>query len=127
MGLIFAIGLMISGMSRRANILQFLQINNNWNPALMFVLCCGLLVNSITFTIMLKKGVSINGSKVFNPQNSVVDWQLVFGAFCFGLGWGMGGLCPGPFFTLFSVFTLPIQLLWGIGLISGMLVASKVA
>jgi uncharacterized membrane protein YedE/YeeE len=126
-GLIFAIGLMVSGMSRRVNILQFLQINNNWNPSLMFVLCCGLLVNSITFAIMRKKGVSINGCKVFDPQNAVVDWQLVFGAFCFGLGWGIGGLCPGPFFTLFSIFTVPIQLLWGIGLAIGMLVASKVS
>jgi hypothetical protein len=118
---------MISGMSRRANILQFLQINENWNPALMFVLCCGLLVNTITFTVMRKRGVSLNGCKVFDPQNSVVDWHLIIGAMCFGLGWGIGGLCPGPFFVLFSVFTVPIQVLWGIGLVIGMLVASKIS
>lgn len=126
-GLIFAIGLMVSGMSRRINILQFLQINSQWNPALMFVLCCGLLVNSVTFTLMRKKGVSLNGSKVFDPQNNVIDWQLIVGAACFGLGWGIGGLCPGPFFVLFSVFTVPIQVLWGVGFVIGMFAAAMVS
>lgn len=118
---------MISGMSRRLNILQFLQINQYWNPALLFVLSCGLLVNTITFSIMRKKGVSLNGNAVFDPKNSVIDWQLVVGSLCFGIGWGIGGLCPGPFLVLFSVFTIPIQVLWGIGLIIGMLVAAQVA
>lgn len=93
----------------------------------MFVLGCGLLVNTITFTIMRKRGLSVNGSKVFDPKNNVIDVQLVCGAACFGLGWGIGGLCPGPFFVLFSVFTVPIQVLWGAGLVIGMVVASKVA
>lgn len=125
-GLIFAIGLMVSGMSRRLNILQFLQLNDKWNPALLFVLGFGLFVNFITFTIMRKKGTSLNGSKVFDPKNKIIDWQLLGGAFCFGLGWGIGGLCPGPFFVLFSVFTIPIQLIWGIGLVIGMQIAVKV-
>lgn len=118
---------MVSGMSRRQNILQFLQINDKWNPALMFVLCCGLIVNTITFTIMRKRSLSLNGNKVFDPTNNKIDWQLVGGALCFGLGWGIGGLCPGPFFVLFSVFTVPIQVLWGIGMVIGMVIAAKVA
>lgn len=118
---------MLSGMSRRLNILQFLQLNDKWNPALLFVLGFGLLVNLITFSIMRKKGTSLNGSKVFDPKNNVIDWQLIGGAFCFGLGWGIGGLCPGPFFVLFSVFTIPIQIIWGVGLIIGMKIAAKVS
>lgn len=93
----------------------------------MFVLGCGLLVNTITFTVMRKRGVSLNGCKVFDPKNNIIDAQLIAGAACFGLGWGIGGLCPGPFFVLFSVFTVPIQVLWGIGLVIGMLAAAKVA
>ena len=52
------------------------------------------------------------GCKLFNPQNNSIDWKLVLGAFCFGLGWGIGGLCPGPAIMLFSVFTVQIGAVW---------------
>ena len=64
---------------------------------------------------------------MFDPKNNKIDLQLVCGAFCFGLGWGIGGLCPGPFLVLFSVFTIPIQLLWGISLVLGQLLANFVS
>lgn len=76
---------------------------------------------------MRKKGTSLNGSKVFDPKNNTIDWQLVGGAFCFGLGWGIGGICPGPFFVLCAVFTVPIQVAWGTGFVLGMFAAAKVA
>ena len=117
---------MLSGMSVRDNILGFLQINNQWNCGLLFVLGCGLTVNLITFTIMRRKGISILGNKVFDPQNAKIDLPLVLGAFCFGLGWGIGGLCPGPFIVLFPAFTIPIQLIWGVSLIIGMYIAKFV-
>lgn len=119
-------GLMVSGMTRRINILGFLQLNDKWNPALLFVLGCGLGVNVVSFTIMRKRGNSYNGNKVFDPKGGKIDLPLVLGAFCFGLGWGLGGLCPGPFLVLFSAFTIPIQLIWGAGLVIGMLIANKV-
>ena len=61
-GILFAMGLMISGMSRRQNILQFLQINENWNPALLFVLTFGLLVNVFVFSYMRKKKYCLMGN-----------------------------------------------------------------
>lgn len=64
---------------------------------------------------------------MFNPTNTQIDWKLVFGAFVFGLGWGIGGLCPGPFLMLFSVFTIQIQVVWGICLVIGMFLASWLA
>ena len=93
----------------------------------MFVLCCGLLVNMFTFTYMRKREYCLLGEKVFNPKNNKLDLQLVGGAFCFGLGWGIGGLCPGPFMVLFSVFTVPIQVLWGTALVLGQLLANFVS
>jgi uncharacterized membrane protein YedE/YeeE len=93
----------------------------------MFVLVFALSVNTITFGIMRRKGTSLNGNKVFDPSNNTIDWQLIGGSFCFGAGWGIGGLCPGPFFVLFSVFTVPVQILWGSGLFIGMFIAAKVS
>ena len=122
-GFLFAGGLMISGMSRRSNILHFLQINNSWNPALLFVLGCGLIVNFITFNLMRKRGTSLNGCKVFDPKNSPVDWKLIFGAFCFGIGWGIGGMCPGPFLVLTTAATLPTTVYWGVSMVVGMYMA----
>ena len=128
-GMLFAAGLLVSGMSRRINILQFLQIGKNWDPSLLVVLGCGVGINLISFGIMRKRGVSLNGNKVFNPQfkDQIVDWKVVVGGFCFGLGWGLAGLCPGPFYVLFSVFTVPIQVIWGIGFITGAIAGSKLA
>ena len=64
---------------------------------------------------------------MFDPKNNKIDVQLVGGAFCFGLGWGIGGLCPGPFLVLFSVFTVPIQVLWGVSLVLGQFLANIVS
>jgi hypothetical protein len=71
----------------------------------------------------LFRKISILGNKLFNPTNAVIDWRLILGAFCFGLGWGIGGLCPGPAIMQFSVFTLQIQVVWFGCLILGMFTA----
>jgi len=69
------------------------------------------------------KKLSIFGHDLFNPHNSTIDLRLVGGALCFGLGWGIGGLCPGPAIMQFSVFTLSIHVIWLLFLILGMYIA----
>jgi uncharacterized membrane protein YedE/YeeE len=61
---------------------------------------------------------------LFNPANNAIDWKLVVGAFSFGLGWGISGLCPGPAIVQFSVFTLQIQVVWFGCLVIGQQLAS---
>lgn len=63
------------------------------------------------------------GHELFNPSNSTIDWKLILGAGCFGIGWGIGGLCPGPTIMQFSVFSIPIHLIWFGFLAIGMLIA----
>ena len=60
-------------------------------------------------------------------MNSSLDWKLVVGAIIFGLGWGIGFLCPGPFLVLFSVFSLQVQVVWGVCCILGMFLANWLA
>ncbi len=66
------------------------------------------------------------GQPLFNPSNKQIDLKLIGGAFCFGLGWGIGGLCPGPFIVQFAIFTVPIHIIWLSCLLIGMLIAHKV-
>jgi uncharacterized membrane protein YedE/YeeE len=65
------------------------------------------------------------GKQLFNPTSSKIDLKLVIGAFCFGLGWGIGGLCPGPAIMQFSVFTLQIQVVWFGCMVIGMHLAKR--
>lgn len=66
------------------------------------------------------------GEPLPNVPTSVIDWKLTVGALCFGLGWGIGALCPGPFLMLFSVFSIQIQVCWGLACVGGMFVANLV-
>jgi uncharacterized membrane protein YedE/YeeE len=63
---------------------------------------------------------------LFNPNNTTIDWKLIFGAFCFGLGWGIGGICPGPAIVLLPVFQVPIHVIWFSGVLIGMFIANQV-
>jgi uncharacterized membrane protein YedE/YeeE len=74
-----------------------------------------------------KRGKPVIGDTLFNPQVKLIHFKLVFGAFMFGLGWGISGLCPGPFLVLFSTFKIGINLIWGGCLVIGMFIATKVS
>jgi hypothetical protein len=127
-GGLFALGLLISGMSRRTNVLHFLQITQNWNPSLLLVLGFGVGLNTLSFAIMRKKGTSLTGTTLFNPgtKDQVIDWKVLAGGLCFGLGWGLAGICPGPFYVLFAVTTFSVQILWGLAFVVGSVIGGKV-
>ena len=113
MGLIFGFGILVAGMVRRSNVIMFLALGKDWNPSLMFVLGAGVVLNFVTFTYMINfRKVPLFGEKLFNPNNTLIDWKLVGGAVCFGLGWGIGGLCPGPALMQSSIFTIDVHLIW---------------
>ena len=65
------------------------------------------------------------GNQLFNPKGADVDWKLLLGAACFGLGWGIGGLCPGPAIMQLAVFSVPVHVIWFGCLLLGMWVAKK--
>jgi uncharacterized membrane protein YedE/YeeE len=128
-GGLFALGLLVSGMSRRANVLHFLQLNSEWNPALLLVLGCGVGFNLISFTLMRRRGKSLNGSAILSScgKDQTIDWKVLVGGLCFGLGWGIGGICPGPFYVLFPVATISIQFIWGLAFIVGVVLGAKLS
>ena len=107
-------------MCRRINILSFLWIGEDWNPSLLFVLGAGLIVGLISFNYMIRvKKTPMYGENLFNPPGKI-DIKLVIGALFFGVGWGIGGICPGPALVMFAVWTVPIHLIWLFCLFIGM-------
>jgi len=127
-GLLFGVGLLVAGMVRRSNVIMFLSLGKDWNPSLIFVLGCGLILNLVVFNYFIRVRKSpIFGQKLFNLQLFLIDWKLILGAMCFGLGWGIGGLCPGPAIMQFPIFTVPVHCIWLPFMIIGQLIANLIS
>jgi uncharacterized membrane protein YedE/YeeE len=96
-GMVFGLGLAISGMTDPANIQGFLDITRDWRPHLALVMGSALVVSGLFFQIVVPrlKGPLFAASFMM-PLASAVDQKLIGGAALFGLGWGISGLCPGP-------------------------------
>lgn len=87
-GFIFGIGLLVSGMADPNKVLNFLDISGTWDPSLALVMLAALCVTTPAF-IWAKKRVDL-------PVLGYIDSKLIAGAVCFGIGWGLVGICPGP-------------------------------
>jgi len=98
-GLIFGLGLVISGMTNPAKVLGFLDLFGQWDPALAFVMAGALMVGSVAFRIAGKRTRTILGAPISLPTARNIDRRLVVGSLAFGIGWGLAGYCPGPVIT----------------------------
>lgn len=118
-GIVFSFGLILGGMLNPANVLDFLDISANWNPALMFVLCGAVIVTF--FGVRLQKRLShpVFDTTFHLPTARQIDSPLIVGSCLFGLGWGLVGLCPGP--AIASIFIGHWQsMVFLLGLFAGM-------
>jgi len=98
-GLLFAFGLIVSGMSNPSKVLNFLDITGNWDPTLAFVMAAALLVTFPAFRFVLKRSAPLLSDRFYLPTKQQIDAPLIAGAAIFGIGWGLAGLCPGPALT----------------------------
>ena len=95
-GVLFAFGLAISGMTHPSKVLAFLDFAGAWDPSLALVMASGVLVNVLFFRVALRRGAPLLGGTLALPSRQSIDARLVGGAAVFGVGWGLGGFCPGP-------------------------------
>jgi len=118
-GLIFGIGLIISGMADPSKVLGFLDVAGKWNPSLLFVMGGAILVGLGAFRWAAKRSTTFLGDVMRLPTAQQIDRRLVLGGVTFGVGWGLAGYCPGPAVTsLLTGGAAPI--LFVIAMLSGM-------
>ena len=95
-GLVFGIGLIVSGMTDPSKVLGFLDVAGHWNPSLGFVMCGAIGVGIVAFRFASSRERSLLGDAMRLPTSRQIDRRLVFGGLAFGAGWGLAGYCPGP-------------------------------
>jgi uncharacterized membrane protein YedE/YeeE len=95
-GVLFGIGLLVSGMTDPAKVIAFLDIAGAWDPSLILVMITAVLVALLPMQLAQRRTRSIIGETVAFPTTRGITPKLVLGSAIFGVGWGMTGLCPGP-------------------------------
>ncbi|QQE63861.1 YeeE/YedE family protein [Leptolyngbya sp. BL0902] len=98
-GLLFGLGLGYAQMIDPEKVIGFLDLLGSWDPTLAFVMGGAVAVTLVTFRFILKRPHPIFGSKFYVPTRQDIDKPLILGAALFGIGWGIGGYCPGPAIT----------------------------
>jgi len=95
-GLLFGIGLIVSGMTDPGKVIGFLDLAGRWDPSLAFVMGGAILVGYFSFAAAGRRGRTFLGGAMQLPTRRDIDARLVAGSAVFGVGWGLAGFCPGP-------------------------------
>jgi uncharacterized membrane protein YedE/YeeE len=95
-GLLFGLGLMLSGMTDPGKVIGFLDLFGTWDPSLALVMGGAIMVGFFAFTVAKKRTSTFLGGAMRLPTNMDMDKKLVIGSELFGAGWGLAGFCPGP-------------------------------
>lgn len=118
-GLLFGIGLILSGMTDPGKVLGFLDLAGLWDPSLALVMGGAILVGLLAFAVAKRRTRSFLGGALSLPKSTVIDRRLVMGSLSFGVGWGLAGFCPGP--ALVSLGTgQPKAVVFVLAMVAGM-------
>jgi uncharacterized protein len=118
-GLVFGLGLVVSGMANPAKVLGFLDLAGAWDPSLALVMVGAIAVGAVAFAIARTRTRSFIGEPIRLPTATRIDRRLVIGSTLFGVGWGIAGFCPGP--ALVAVGMAKIEALVFVGaMLAGM-------
>ena len=95
-GVLFGVGLVLSGMTQPVKVLGFLDWFGAWDPSLLFVMGGAVMVYGIAYRLVLRRKQPLLADAFVLPAHTGIDAKLIGGAALFGVGWGLGGYCPGP-------------------------------
>jgi uncharacterized membrane protein YedE/YeeE len=120
-GLLFGVGLAIAGMTRPEKVAGFLDITGAWDPSLAFVMVGAIGVHFVLHRLVLRRTAPLFDDRFHMPTRRDISPRLVVGAGLFGVGWGLGGFCPGPALTSAAAGALP-ALVFVAAMTAGMLI-----
>lgn len=120
-GLVFGLGLIVSGMANPAKVLAFLDLGGAWDPSLALVMAGAIAVGFLAFLIAKKRTLSFLGAEMKLPTARHSDRRLVIGSTLFGVGWGIAGFCPGPSLVALGMGE-PKALVFVVAMLVGMMV-----
>ena len=120
-GLIFGLGLIVSGMATPEKVIGFLNIFGRWDPSLAFVMGGAIFVGVFSFKYIVKREKTLLGGSLHLSNEKSINKRLIFGSLIFGLGWGVAGFCPGPALVSLGMGSLK-GALFVIAMLAGMLV-----
>lgn len=106
-GLVFGLGLILSGMGNPTKVQNFLDIGGTWDPSLGLVMGGAIAVGLVAFTWAKRRKTSVLGEPMQLPTSTAVDRKLLTGSALFGAGWGLAGFCPGP--AVMNLATLRVE------------------
>ncbi len=124
-GLLFAVGLGVSTMTQPGKVIGFLDLFGNWDPSLIFVMGGGVVTYAVLFQFIMKAPAPLFAPKFMVPTRRDMDGPLIVGSALFGIGWGLGGFCPGPALTSLGSLN-PNALVFVVTMIVGMYVSDHV-
>ena len=120
LGLLFALGLGIAGMTQPVKIIAFLDVTGDWDPSLLLVMASATLVYFLSYRWITKRSAPLLAEKFLLPAARQIDARLLAGSVLFGVGWGLSGYCPGPALVALPGL-LPHTLVFVVSMLAGMI------
>lgn len=120
-GILFGLGLTLSGMSDPLKVLGFLDVSGNWIPDLALVMGGALVVSLAATPWVLKRAAPRFATQFHVPAIRTIDKRLAIGAMLFGIGWGLSGYCPGPA-VVSLLYGYETTMIFCLAMIAGMLI-----
>lgn len=121
-GLVFGLGISLSGMANPAKVLNFFDVAGTWDPSLIFVMGGALAVTFIGYRLVLRRSTPLLGTAFQIPTKRTIDLPLIAGSAVFGVGWGISGFCPGGALPALGTGKIEVFIFVG-GLVAGTVLA----